>query len=613
MLDLFRKRGVMSVVYSALMGAVIVVFVVEFRPNANNPVTGLTKKCVAKVRGTCIDEKDWKAQRYLVRGQYDSQGINWNKAAADSLIERTLLEQEAKRLGIRVTEDDVMNELVRWRVHVMLPSSMRYQAQQLGINPDGVRWTQFGTKEKPFDQMTFEKVVQATTGQTVPEFVDSQEQELVAARMLQIVADQVKVGDNESFEQFVHDRSTTTVEFVKFDPKFFADHFAPIDAASIEKWAADHKADVDAKDATWPKDHEKRLLHPRHILIDVKKDDPADKKAEARKKADDLLAKVKAGEDFAKLAKDNSTDPGSKEKGGEYDWTDGYEYVPEFRDGLAKLKPGEATVVETQFGFHVIQLMGRLDGVAAVAFPMYRDSRGGELAQQAADKVAAAVKGKIPATLDANLKAKVEDLKKSGKSEADATAAVLADENKARMQKAIDEVLEAMAPAAPAPEKKAAPAPSPAPNGTAKANDAPPAPVEAAWKKDDRKPRVDESSPFSIGGQIVPGAADQKPFTDAVDKLTKEAPLSPPVKAGSEVYLFELRDKHVATREEFDKEKGPFMARLLARKREDAIVNYINYLRDTFSKEITVEQKYVEGEKKGGAPGEAPPPMPFDE
>src|SRR6478609_4467830 len=130
MLDLFRKRGVMSVVYSALMGAVIVVFVVEFRPNANSPVQTLTKKCVAKVRGTCIDEKEWKAQRYLIRGQYDAQGVNWNKAAADSLIERTLLEQEAKRLGIRVNEDDVMNELVRWRVHVTMPTAMRMQAQQ---------------------------------------------------------------------------------------------------------------------------------------------------------------------------------------------------------------------------------------------------------------------------------------------------------------------------------------------------------------------------------------------------------------------------------------------------------------------------------------------------
>ncbi|MGZ3424738.1 MAG: peptidylprolyl isomerase [Polyangiales bacterium] len=610
MLDLFRKRGVMSVVYSALMGAVIVVFVVEFRPNANSPVSGLTKKCVAKVRGTCIDEKDWKAQRYLLRGQYDSPGTNWNKAAADSLVERTLLEQEAKRLGIRVTEDDVMNELVRWRVHVTVPSGMRIQAQQLGVNSDGVRWTQFGTKEKPFDQQTFEKVVQATTGQTVSEFVDSQEQELVAARMLQIVADQVKVGEIEAYDQYKHDRSTTTVETVKLDPKFFADHFATTDQATIDKWAAEHKADVDAKDAAWPKDHEKRLLHPRHILIESKKDEPADKKAAAKKKADELLAKVKAGEDFGKLAKENSSDPGSKDKGGEYDWTDGYEYVPEFRDGLAKLKPGESAVVETQFGFHVIQVMARLDGVAAVAYPLWRDAKGGELAQQAADKIEAAVKGKIPVTLDAALKAKVEDAKKTGKPEADATAIVLADEAKARLQKAIDDTLEAMSPP-PVEKKPAAPAPPPAPG--AKPPEPPP-PVEAAWKKDDRKPRVDESSPFPEGGSIVPAVADQKPFTDAVDKLTKEAPLTAPIKSGTDIYIFALRDKHTATREEFDKDKGPYMARLLGKKREDAILNYVTYLHETFAKEINVEQKYVEGEKKG-APGEAnaPPPMPFDE
>jgi hypothetical protein len=577
-------------------------------------VQSLTKKCVAKVRGTCIDEKEWKAQRYLIRGQYDAQGVNWNKASADSLIERTLLEQEAKRLGIRVNEDDVMNELVRWRVHVSIPSAMRNQAQQLGVNSDGVRWTQFGTKEKPFDQQTFEKVVQSTTGQTVSEFVDSQEQELVAARMLQIVADQVKVGEIEAYDQYKHDRSTTTVETVKLDPKFFADHFTKIDQASLEKWAAEHKTEVDAKDAAWPKDHEKRLLHPRHILIESKKDDPADKRAEAKKKAEDLLTKVKAGEDFAKLAKENSSDPGSKDKGGEYEWTDGYEYVPEFRDGLAKLKPGESAVVETQFGYHVIQTMARLDGAAAVAYALYRDSKGMELAQQAADKIQTAVKGKIPVALDDSLKGKIEDARKTGKSLEDATAIVLADEAKARLQKAIDDTLDAMAPPVveqkPVEKKPAAP---PAPG--AKTEPAtPPPPPEAAWKKDDRKPRVDESSPFPEGGAVVPAVADQKPFTDAVEKLTKEAPLSAPIKAGGDIYLVSLRDKHTATREEFDKDKGPYMARLLGKKREDAILNYVTYLRDTFAKEITVEPKYVEGEKKG-APGEAntPPPMPFDE
>lgn len=610
MLNLFRQRGVMSVVYSAIMGAVIVVFVVEFRPNANSPVSGLLKKCVAKVRGTCVDEKDWRAQRYLLRGQYDSPNTNWNKAAVDSLVERTLLQHEAKRLGVRVNDDDVMNELVRWRVHVTVPVAMRSQAHQFGINPDGVRWTQFGTKEKPFDQNTFEKVVQATTGQNVTEFIDSQEDELLAARMISIIAADVHVGATEAFEQYKTERSTTTVEFVKFDPKFFGDHFAPMDQASIEAWAKDHKAEVDAKDAAWTKDTPKVLYHPRHILIEAKKDAPADKKAEAKKKAEDLLAKVKAGEDFAKLARENSSDPGSKDKGGEYDWTTAQEYVPEFKDGLAKLKVGETTVVETQFGFHVLQLMGKYEGVAAVAYPLYRDAKGGDLAQEAADKVDAAVKTKLPVQLDAALKAKVEEQKKSGKSEADATAAVLGDETKARVQKAIDDTLDAMAAKLPAP--KAAPAPAPAPGAPAGAKPAEATPIEPAWKKDDRRPRVDESSPFPQGGPIVPTVTDQKPLHDAVDPLTPEAPVSAPVKAGADVFVFVLRDRHAATQAEFDKDKELYVGRLLARKRDDAITNYVNALRDIYAKEITVEQRYVEGEKGKAAPGEAPPP-PLDE
>ncbi len=608
MLDMFRKRGVMSVVYSVLLGAVIIVFVIQFRPNSNGPVTGLTQKCVAKVRGTCIDERDWRAQRYLIRGQYDVPSVNWNKAAVDSLVERTLLEQEAKRLGVRVTEDEVMHELVRWRVHVTVPILLRPQMRQLGVNPDGVRWTQFGTKEKPFEQATFEKVVQATTGQNVTEFVDTQQQELVAARMLSFVAEHVKVSDVEAFEQFQHERSTTTLSYVKFDPKFFTDHFVTLDRDAVTKWAAEHKAEVDARAGTLPKEQEKRLFKPRHILIEAKKDAPADQKAAAKKKADDLLAQVKKGGDFAALAKANSTDPGSKDKGGEYEWTAGYEYVPEFRDGLAKLKVGETTVVETQYGYHVLQLQERFDGDAAVAFPLYREARGGELAQQAAQKVNDAMKGKLPIVVDAALKTKVEDLKKSGKSEADATAQVVADETKARVQKAIDEVLAELAPKA-APAKPVAP---PAPG--AKPEEAKPV-APASWTTADNKPRVDESTPFSVGSMPIPGIDDPTPIFDIVSKLTPQAPLGGPAKVGNDHYLVILKDRHAATREEFEKDKNTYVGILLAKKRDDAQVNYLSALRDGLGKgDLVVEQRYLEGEKKG-APGEAVPPqqMPFDE
>ncbi|PID83046.1 MAG: hypothetical protein CSB15_00230 [Clostridiales bacterium] len=98
----------------------------------------------------------------------------------------------------------------------------------------------------------------------------------------------------------------------------------------------------------------------KHILISTRdaKGKPFDatKKAEAKKKIEGILKKAKAGEDFAKLAKENSEDPGSKDKGGEYTFGRG-KMVKEFEDVSFNLKEGQISgVVETQFGYHIIKL-----------------------------------------------------------------------------------------------------------------------------------------------------------------------------------------------------------------------------------------------------------------
>lgn len=137
--------------------------------------------------------------------------------------------------------------------------------------------------------------------------------------------------------------------------------------AEVAQYYKDHTADFDE-------------VRVRHILVstqpkedaedegdakDGKDKKPADKpkpltKDEARKKAADLLARVRKGEDFAKLAKENSDDPGSKDKGGEYDFFRRGNMVPEFEKAAFALKPGEVSdLVETQFGFHIIKLEER--------------------------------------------------------------------------------------------------------------------------------------------------------------------------------------------------------------------------------------------------------------
>ncbi|MEI6500023.1 MAG: peptidylprolyl isomerase [Armatimonadota bacterium] len=86
---------------------------------------------------------------------------------------------------------------------------------------------------------------------------------------------------------------------------------------------------------------------------------PVDGDALAKKKAEDLLAQIKAGADFAKLARENSDDPGSATKGGDLGFFKKGMMVPEFDTAVFSLKPGEVTPtpIKTDFGYHIIKVI----------------------------------------------------------------------------------------------------------------------------------------------------------------------------------------------------------------------------------------------------------------
>ncbi len=110
----------------------------------------------------------------------------------------------------------------------------------------------------------------------------------------------------------------------------------------------------------------------RHILV----------KEEAEAKQ--IIADLEAGGDFAAIAKEKSQDTGSKDEGGELDWSEAEAYVQPFGEALKAMKKGERSKepVKTTYGYHIIEL----EDVKSVPFPEY-DKVKPQIQQQLATKM----------------------------------------------------------------------------------------------------------------------------------------------------------------------------------------------------------------------------------
>ena len=95
--------------------------------------------------------------------------------------------------------------------------------------------------------------------------------------------------------------------------------------------------------------------HARHILI---KTSEIVSESEAKKRLMEIKARIEAGADFAEQARRFSQD-GSAQQGGDLDWLSPGQIVPEFEEAMNSLQPGKIDMVQTQFGWHLIQVLER--------------------------------------------------------------------------------------------------------------------------------------------------------------------------------------------------------------------------------------------------------------
>jgi peptidyl-prolyl cis-trans isomerase D len=607
MLNLFRSRGVSNVIYGAIIVATIFAFVVTFRPNATSRTASLSETCVARVRGRCIDPKAFaSAYRMLLpsRSSEASRRFNVKRLARDGLVERELLDDEAKRLGIVVTDQELTDQLWNGFVRVSLPAAdptvavqilqEMYQAYaRAGLVSKEVAQAHFedrdpaipvdfrDPKTKTFDMKVYERAVRNLSNRSPVEFRAEQERELLAARMRDVIRDPIRVSDREAWDEYDRRYSTATATWVPVKEAWAARWAVTASQADVDAWAAAHASDVDTAWSERKGLDAPQTAHVRHILIKLPYGATDDEKALALAKLSWAAARVKAGESFAEVAREVSDDPGSASQGGDLG-TKMDMMVRPFKEAANALRPGEVTAgaVSTQFGYHLIAkddpsraAEAEAAGKRTAVRGLYAKAKATEVAQTIAKQIGDAVRG--------------------GKSVDDA-------------------IRDAIAPYVRpdrAPHLRVLPSPEPvAANADAGPGNAHPAALPDRRfdaSTDEDRPKAETSTAFNRGGDPFPGLSPEG--TAAVVAFAFSAKegevMGDPARTADAFVAVQLKQRKAATREEFDKDRATFEQGMVALKRDEALALYVKRLRDQAKDDVKLDDSYVQEAKVDGGAG----------
>ncbi len=301
------------------------------------------------------------------------------------IIETKLKLNYAAKLGIMVSDEEVAESIMSIRAF---------------LNKDG----QFD-KEQYTNYLYSQRIKPA-------EFEGQQRQYIMLVKLRNQLWSGIKYSQDELKSYFMKRQRSLNADYVYFNYKDYLKEIKITDD-KLKDYYALHK-----------KEYEKpERVKASHILIqaDASPTSPTGLTDEAAKKlASDLLARLKAGEDFAALAKKYSADPGSRSKGGDLDWFSKGAMVPEFEKAAFALKKGGLSdVVKTQFGYHIIKVTGRDEGFSPT-FDKVKDKvlaeiqkqQGMELARKRAEAFVSAAKS--TAGFDAAAKGSTLNVRSTG-------------------------------------------------------------------------------------------------------------------------------------------------------------------------------------------------------
>jgi peptidyl-prolyl cis-trans isomerase D len=568
-----------SILGAAAVIAIAVVFIVQFRPatGAQNADSGPT--CAAEVHGSCINTNHFWASYYLLtyRGADAARlrAMGFRRQVVDGLIETWLLNQDAKRLGITVSDEDVSAETAAGRAHVSLPADKaKNTGYSLGLidprHPNDNLVSRLMVRDRKtnrFDAKLAEKDIRRRTRLSPTEFRDFQRQELIAARMRDLVRARVRVSEGEAYEEYARLKSTAQIDYIKLNQGFYADVALDTSPKAVEAFLDKNKEDVDK---VWESRKSQFLPEcrvTRHILVKVPDAASDEDRAEKKKRIEHAIERINKGEDFADVARAVSEDT-SAFRGGDLGCVPKGTMVKPFEEAMRGLDEGKVSgVVATEYGFHVLKVEKIAKDTEAenlgrkqIALDLYAAYESDRLATEAAKNILAAVRG--------------------GKSLKDALETHIAEVTRKRDEGKKDKSVGKKADDKSGEEPKADHKPLTAENHP-------------------QRPVIETSSTFGpAGGAPI---ASVRPGTDLMKIIfALEKPGDVPddiVPLENGYAVLELKDKKLSTREQFDKDRDSIIEQIRAAKQNDALIAYVKRLQGILASDVVYKKEVVDEPK----------------
>jgi len=365
MFDFFRKYNkiVMIFLFLLIIPSFVLFGVDRYQGSGN-------EEKVARVDGNNITRSEWDAQHRNEVDRIRQQSPN---------VDPTLLDSDAMRYATleRLVRDRVLAAAVaKSNMTVSEERLTRIFAQDAGL-------AAFRTPDGKFDRETFQRV----TGRTPEQYEASMRADLATQQVLLGISGTAFTPPALAAATINAFYDSREIQVARFTPDSFASKVT-ISDADIETYYKDHTAQFQAPEQasieylvldleaakknvsvneadlkTYYEQNKARFgtkeeRRASHILITAPASASAADREKAKAKAEQLLAEVKkAPTTFADVARKNSQDPGSAEKGGDLDFVTRGAMVKPFDDAMFALKKGDISdVIETEFGYHIIRL-----------------------------------------------------------------------------------------------------------------------------------------------------------------------------------------------------------------------------------------------------------------